>query len=232
MKLKNTLFIIPVRGGSKRLPRKNILPLAGKPMICYSIDAALGVVSSKNICVSTDDLEIKKIVEDYGIKVPFIRPTVLASDTSGSREVLLHAIEYYNKLGKEFENVCLLQATSPFRTTQHIYEAFNQWSSDLDMVVSVKETKSNPYFVLREENEKGYLVKSKEASFERKQDYPKVYELNGAIYIISVSALKNKSISQFSKVRKYVMDEQSSIDIDTPLDFLVAENILQLHSNN
>ena len=95
MEINDTLFIIPARGGSKGLPRKNILPINGKPMICYTIDAARGVTSDENICVSTDDLEIKQVVEGYGLKVPFIRPAELATDTAGSREVLLHAIDFY-----------------------------------------------------------------------------------------------------------------------------------------
>lgn len=115
MKINDTLFIIPARGGSKRLPRKNILPINGKPMICYTLDAAREVANDENICVSTDDLEIKKVVEDYGLQVPFIRPTELAADTSGTREVLLHAINFYkNELKKKLPKFVCYNLQAPY----------------------------------------------------------------------------------------------------------------------
>jgi N-acylneuraminate cytidylyltransferase len=228
MKIKDTLFIIPARGGSKGLPRKNILPLSGKPIICYTIDAARGVSTDENICVTTDDQEIKQLVEDYGLKVPFIRPVELASDTAGTREVLLHAIDYHKeKLGKKYSIVCLLQPTSPFRTAQHILEAYQFWNDGLDMVVSVKESKANPYFNLFEENEIGFLKKSKAGHFIRRQDAPKVWEYNGAIYFINIQTLKVKALAEFNKVQKYPMNEESSHDIDTALDWHLAEVILK-----
>ncbi len=94
------------------------------------------------------------------------------------------------------------------------------------MVVSVKETRSNPYYVLREEDEQGFLVKSKESTATRRQDVPKVWELNGAVYVINVKALKSKSLGDFTKVKKYEMDEISSHDIDTPLDMIIIEALL------
>ncbi|WP_167619063.1 acylneuraminate cytidylyltransferase family protein [Maribellus sediminis] len=219
MKIKDTLFIIPARGGSKGLPRKNILPINGKPMICFTIDAARGVTSDDNICVSTDDLAIKNVVEGYGLKIPFIRPAELATDTSGSSEVILHAINFYKNNGKEYSKVCLLQPTSPLRTSRHIEEAFKLWNDDLDMVVSVKESKANPYFNLFEEQDNGFLKKSKEGKYIRRQDAPKIWEYNGAIYFISVNAIKEMAIPELIRTKKYVMDQYSSIDIDTEDDF-------------
>jgi len=217
------LVIIPARGGSKGVPRKNIKLLSGKPLIHYTIEAAQEVFDNVNICVSTDDEEIKSTAEKKGLFVPFLRPNELASDTAGSYEVLLHAVEYYEKQGYFADTLILLQATSPFRSAQQIKEAIKLYSNEIDMVVSVKETKSNPYYILFEEDQNGYLKKSKEASFTRRQDCPKVWELNGAIYIINVASLKSKLISEFTKVIKYEMDEYSSHDIDTPFDWQVAE---------
>jgi N-acylneuraminate cytidylyltransferase len=225
MKISDTLFIVPARGGSKGLPRKNILPINDKPLICYTIDAARGVTDDLNICVSTDDLEIKQVVEDYGLKVPFLRPAKLATDIAGTREVLLHAIEYYeNKLNRQFSKICLLQPTSPLRNSQHIIEAHQLWNDDLDMVVSVKESKANPYFNLFEEQENGFLKKSKNGNFTRRQDAPKVWEYNGAIYFINIQTLRNKPIAKFEKVQKYVMSMNSSIDVDTEFDFRLIIN--------
>jgi len=230
MEIKDTLFIIPARGGSKGLPRKNILPINGKPMICYTIDAARGVTNDKNICVSTEDPEIKKIVEEYGLSVPFLRPKELATDTAGSREVLLHAVDFYNKkFNRQFLKICLLQPTSPLRNTKHIFEAFQNWDDDLDMIVSVNESKGNPYFNLFEEIENGFLKKSKAGNFTRRQDAPKVWEFNGAIYIIKIQSLLNSPISQLEKIKKYIMDMESSIDVDSSIDIITINNIFSLN---
>ncbi len=223
------LIVIPARGGSKGVPRKNIKLLNGKPLIQYTIEAARDVFSDEQICVSTDDEEIKSVVESFGLKVPFLRPEHLASDTAGTYEVLLHAVEFYENNGYYPDTLILLQATSPFRTAQHLKEALNLYDTNCEMVVSVKETKANPYYVLREENEQGWLMKSKEGNFIRRQDCPKVYELNGAIYIIKVDALKSKTIQDFIKVKKYEMDEISSHDIDTLLDWKIAQLIIKNH---
>lgn len=233
MEINDTLFIIPARGGSKGLPRKNILPINGKPMICYTIDAARGITNDSNICVSTDDLEIKQVVEDYGLNVPFLRPEELATDTAGTREVLLHAIDFYqNTLHCQFSKICLLQPTSPLRTAQHIIKAHQLWSNDLDMVVSVKESKANPYFNLFEEQDNGFLKKSKEGNFTRRQDAPKVWEYNGAIYFINIQTLRYNPIAEFKKVLKYEMSEESSVDVDNANDFYRIETIKKDYDTN
>lgn len=217
--IKDTLFIIPARGGSKGIPRKNITPINGKPLIYYTIDAARGVTNDGNICVSTDNTEIKGIVEDYGLNIPFIRPSELSTDLSGSKGVLIHAIDFYKmELKKDYSYICLLQPTSPFRNSKHINEAFQLWNDDLDMVVSVKESKANPYFNLFEETETGFLKKSKSGSFLRRQDSPATYEMNGGIYIIKQSSLKKYNDFNFPKVKKYLMNDIDSIDIDNNMD--------------
>ena len=196
-------------------------------MICYTIDAARGITSDENICVSTDDTEIKQLIEDYGLKVPFIRPTELATDTAGSREVILHAIDYYkNKLGKTYSKICLLQPTSPLRKSWHINEAFALWNDNLDMVVSVKESKANPYFNLFEESQEGFLKKSKEGNFIRRQDAPKIWEYNGAIYIFKTTSIEAKPFTGFEKIQKYVMDAESSVDVDDERDFKTIEHAM------
>jgi CMP-N,N'-diacetyllegionaminic acid synthase len=226
----NSLVIIPAREGSKGIPNKNIKMLGGKPLIYYTIKAAREVFSDEQICVSTDSYEIKEIVEKTGLKVPFLRPAELATDNSGTYEVLWHAIKQYENQGKSFDTMVLLQPTSPFRTSKHIKEAIRLYDNECEMVISVKETKANPYTVLREENDEGWLLKSKEGKFKRRQDCPKVYEVNGAIYIARISTLKEKPLSEFQKVRKYLMSELNSLDIDTELDWAVAEALLLTQS--
>lgn len=221
------LVVIPARGGSKGVQKKNIKLLNGKPLINYSIEAAQQVFENDIICVTTDSQEIKEVVENTtSLKVPFLRPDYLATDDAGTYEVLLHAVSFYEKEGYAADTLILLQPTSPFRTQAHIKEALKLYSNDIDMVVSVKETKSNPYYVLFEENENGYLSKSKEANFIRRQDCPNVWELNGALYIINIKSLKAGSISTFSKSIKYVMNEIDSVDIDTTFDWKLAESYL------
>jgi CMP-N,N'-diacetyllegionaminic acid synthase len=221
------LIIIPARGGSKGVPRKNIKLLNSIPLIHYTIKAAQQLFDNTLISVSTDDEEIKKVAEQTNLVVPFLRPKELASDNSGTYEVLLHAIDFYKKNGYEADTIILLQPTSPFRTSSHIEEALKLYSNEIDMVVSVKETKSNPYYILFEENESGFLIKSKEATFTRRQDCPKVWEYNGAIYIINIASLKKNTIGEFKKVIKYEMDEFSSHDIDTLFDWDMAELIIK-----
>lgn len=220
------LVIIPARGGSKGIPHKNIKPLAGKPLIYYTIDVARQIVADEDICVSTDDSEIIQCVEDYGLKVPFVRPEELATDTAGTYEVLLHALYFYEQQGKQFDVVLLLQNTSPFRTANQVKEALALYQSDIDMVVSVKECSANPYYCVFEENQEGYLKICKgDGNITRRQDAPKVYEYNGAIYVINPQSLKQMSLNIFPRRIKYVMDEQSSLDLDTMNDWKMAELI-------
>jgi len=226
LKIKDTLFVIPARGGSKGLPRKNILPIKGRPMICYTIDAARVVTNDENICVSTDDLEIKQAVEDYGLKIPFLRPSVLATDTAGTREVLLHTVSFYEKkYNRFFSKICLLQPTSPLRTSKHIIEAHEIWEDTLDMVVSVKESKENP-FTLNIENKNGFLDRVQKSTDTRRQDFPKFWQYNGAVYFINIHSLKEKPITEFKNVKKYVMNDKDSIDIDSQIDLDLVRLIL------
>ena len=220
------LVVIPARGGSKGIPRKNIKPFAGKPLIYYTIDTARAIVPDEDICVSTDDDEIIQVVEDYGLKVPFKRPDELATDTAGTYEVLLHAIDFYEKQGKHYDVVLLLQNTSPFRTAEHVKEALALYTPEVDMVVSVKECAANPYYCVFEENQEGYLHVCKgNGTIYRRQDAPKVYEYNGAVYVINTNSLKKQHMHQFSKRVKYVMDDRSSFDLDTMNDWIIAEMI-------
>lgn len=223
----DTLVIIPARGGSKGIPGKNIKLLGNKPLIAYSIDLARELVDESDICLSTDSPEIISTAESYGIKVPFVRPEALASDTAGSNGVLLHALEYYRNAGRKFGNILLLQPTSPFRTVQQVNEAFGLYDPSLDMVVSVTESSVNPYYNLFEENAEGYLGLSKPGNYVRRQDCPKVYEYNGAIYIINIESLKKMALHEFVNNKKYIMDKYSSVDLDQPEDWMWAEYLLE-----
>lgn len=222
------LVIIPARGGSKGIPRKNIKELAGKPLICYSIDVARQIAPDKDICLTTDDAEIKAAAEAYGLRVPFMRPDYLATDTMGTYEVLLHALRHYEERGERYDCVVLLQPTSPLRRAEDVKGAMALYRPDLDMVVSVKETAANPYYNCFEEDASGYLTISKgEGGYARRQDAPKAWEYNGAVYVINPESLRRMPLSQFSRRVKYEMDELHSLDLDTPLDWRVAELLMR-----
>lgn len=193
-------------------------------MICYTIDAARAASAlDADICVSTDDEEIIRLVEDYGLKVPFRRPDELARDGSGTYEVILHALDYYAAQGVNYDVVVLLQPTSPFRTGVHIREAMQLYTPNCDMVVSVAEARSNPYYVMFQEDRDGFLKHLLEANFTRRQDCPIVYEYNGAVYVMNVAALRAKPLSTFTRNKKYVMPASASIDLDTLDDWKYAE---------
>ena len=222
------LVIIPARGGSKGIPHKNIKPLNGKPLIHYTIDVARGVAADEDICVSTDDAEIISVVEDYGLKVPFVRPEELATDTAGTYEVLLHALDFYEKQGKHYNVVLLLQNTSPFRNAVHVKEAMQLFRPDVDMVVSVSQTKTNPYYNCFGEDKDGFLKKTLDSSnFIRRQDAPITYEYNGAIYVINAEQLKKMPLGMFTRRVKYVMDDIHSVDLDNMIDWKFAEFLLK-----
>lgn len=223
------LVVIPARGGSKGIPKKNIKPLNGKPLIYYTVEAARTFAKDEDICVTTDNEEIIQTVEGIGLKIPFKRPDHLATDYIGTHDVVIHALDHYENVGIKYDCVILLQPTSPFRKGKHIQEALKLYHKNLDMVVSVKEASANPYYVLFEENEQGYLKSSKKIdTIDRRQDAPNVYELNGAIYIYnSVSLRKYKRMTDAPKVLKYLMEELDSVDLDTLLDWEFAEYLIQ-----
>lgn len=218
------LSVIPARGGSKGLPGKNKRLLLGKSLIYYSIDMARYFCSDEDICISTDDIEILDLVESYGLKVPFIRPDKLASDTATTNDVLIHALDYYKEIGKEYDVILLLQPTSPLRNKKQIQEAFSLFDEQCDMVVSVK--KSHAASVLCHVNDAGWLT-STLTNAQRRQDVPEFFEYNGAIYIINVKSLREKGLSGFDKERMYIMPEVNSVDIDTLFDFDYCEFLLQ-----
>lgn len=226
-----TLYVIPARGGSKGIPGKNIKPLAGKPLIEYSIDVARMLAQDEDICVTTDDEEIINVVKQTGLKVPFVRPAELATDRSGTYEVLLHALDYYESKGVHYDVLVLLQPTSPLRTVDDVRKCLDLYTPDVDMVVSVKPATTNPYYNAFETDENGFLHISKGyGNYTRRQDAPKVWEYNGAVYVINTDSLRKMPLGKFTRRRMCEMSVEHSIDLDTPTDWLIAETLLTQNS--
>lgn len=223
------LYLIPARGGSKGVPGKNIKELGGMPLIAHSIGHALAVAPAEDVVVSTDSEEIKSVAEKYGANVPFLRPEALATDTAGSREVMLHAVDFFAREGREYDTIVLLQPTSPLRDPQDIERAVELFKERRpDMVVSVSEAASNPYYNAFEPDKEGYLKISKgKGGITRRQDAPKVWEFNGAIYVIDVAALRERKLAQFERILPYPTSPETSQDIDTEIDFLICEKLLE-----
>ena len=219
------LYLIPARGGSKGVPKKNIKLLNGKPLIHYSIEFARQFTSDENICVSSDDQEIINCVEEEcQLKVQFKRPDEIATDSASSIQVLNHAINYYESKGVNFDLVVLLQPTSPFRKVDDLKNMLDNWDQDIDLFASVKEPHDSPYFNIFEENSHGYLIKSKELNITRRQDAPKVFAMNGSLYIYNVKSIKSNQINQ---IKKYIMENSIySIDIDTLFDWMLCETVV------
>lgn len=225
MKLNDTLFVVPARGGSKGLPGKNIRDLCGKPLIAYSIDIARAFTDDNNICVSTDSAEIKDVVEKYGLKVPFLRPESLATDSASSNDVLVHAVRFYKDLGRDYKKICLLQPTSPLRSVNDVQGSLDLYSDDVDMVVSV--VKSHAPAVLCADDENGFVQLIYNKNAEGRQQLKEMYEFNGAVYVINVESLLEKGMKNFSRKVKYVMSKEHSVDIDDIYDFKLVESMMK-----
>ena len=223
---KTFLAIIPARGGSKRLPRKNILDLCGKPLISWSIEAALKSKYISKVVVSSDDEEILNISSNFGADI-IKRSYELANDTATTFDAIKHTI---NNLEK-YDYIVLLQPTSPLRNEKHIDEAIELLEEkQADGIVSVCEMDHSPLWsnTLPEDgNMRGFL--REEILNKRSQDLEKYYRLNGAVYICKTDKLlENKSFFLKDNIFAYIMDRKSSIDIDEEIDFLFAERVIEL----
>lgn len=222
------LYIIPARGGSKGIPHKNIKPLAGRPLIAYSIDVARELCPEQNrIILSTDDPEIADTARGLGLTVDYMRPADLATDSSGSREVMLDAMDWADARGIAYDCVVLLQPTSPLRTATDVRAALELYTPQVDMVVSVEAAACNPYYNCFETDADGFLHISKgDGLLTRRQDAPPAWTYNGAVYVINPQSLRAMPMGSFGRRVPSPMAAERSIDLDTPRDWAVAEAIM------
>ena len=221
--------LIPARGGSKRLPRKNIKSFCGKPLIVWTIEAAKKSRYIDSIIVSTDDIEIKNISEQFGASVPFLRPESLSNDAASSFDVIKHAIEFL-KIDKENHLIVLLQPTSPLRTAKELDEALEFFlSKKANGIVSISECEHSPLWsnTLPESLMMSAFIRP-EVQGKRSQDLCKFFRLNGSIYIYkTLSLLEQEKIFFDENVYGFETSLETAVDIDTALDFLVAETIMK-----
>ena len=218
------LFIIPARGGSKSIPKKNIKPFRGKPLIAWSILTALELTDADRIIVTTDSDEIAQVAREYGISNPHMRPAELATDTASTRDVLLDAMAQAERRGVDYDCVILLQPTSPLRTASDVRNALAAWSPEIDMAVTVRPAPCNPYYDCFETSPDGFLRVSKgDGLLTRRQDAPPAWQLNGAVYVITPARLREMEIGRMMRRVPVPMPAERSLDIDTPLDWKIAE---------
>ncbi len=227
------LALIPARGGSKRLPGKNIRLLGGKPLIVWSIDAAKGIPEICDILVSTDDPVIAAICSDAGAYVPWLRPSELATDTASSVDVALHALDWYEAEKGAVDGLLLLQPTSPFRTKKTVARGIELFSNNAHQsVLGVSPTHAHPMWTLKIEGD--YLVPfMKEHGLQtRSQDLPSAFVVNGSFYLTSPAELRAcGSFVGAKTVPLLIESSQEALDIDTEWDWAVANAALALSGN-
>ncbi len=230
------LYVIPARGGSKGIPRKNIKRLAGRPLIGYTIDAldSIGVPHDR-VILSTDSDEIAAVSRSLGLDVPYRRPASLATDTSGSREVILDAMQWAGNQGICYDCVVLLQPTSPLRTPDDILRTVEALDADkqADMAVTVCRSPHNPYYDIFETSADGSLHVSKGSGLiTRRQDAPQVWIYNGAVYAIRPESIRRYPLGAMPRRIPVEMPAARSIDLDTPADWERAESLIQSINQN
>lgn len=231
MNSSETLIIIPARGGSKRLPRKNVKPLAGKPLICWTIEAAIKAKLDAKIIVTSDDDEILGLADAYKSKGVYKRkrPDNLATDTASTVDAITDVIESEKELGNNPQTIILLQPTSPLRNEDDIRNAFLLYNDTeahnyRNTVVSVCEVEHPTAWVGRVDESMSFT--GTELLNKRSQDYEKEYRLNGAVYVASVGCIMRQKSLFSPELKASIMPRMRSMDIDEEIDFKVCEGLL------
>lgn len=229
----NILVTICARGGSKGVSDKNIRKLRNKPLIAYTIEIAKKWGKADKIVCSTDSERISKVAKEYGAEIPFMRSEDLAKDDTGKIPVIRDALIRSEKIySKKFDIVIDLDATSPIRTTEDLDRCMRLFKeTSADVVITCTESRKSPYFNMVEINEQGFAELSKKHSKDplRRQDAPKVYDMNASIYFYRREKLLDEEFNHplsSEKVSVYVMDDVSAFDIDKETDFVFVEFIM------
>lgn len=226
------LGVIPARGGSRTVPRKNLQRIAGRPLIAYAIGAALKSKLLDRVIVSTEDEEIAKVARKYGAEVPFMRPKELARDNVSLIPVIQHAMRYLENVGWKADVIVSIQPTSPLIEATDIDLAIDKLvKTGCDSVVSVcRIVHGHPYRALKLNGDRVVPFVKKGQRYLQKQDLPPFYIFNGALFVRRRKVLEKWSGHDFAlgkDVRAIVMDEMKSINIDTPLDLMVAKAVIK-----
>ena len=231
---RNIVALIPARGGSKGVPRKNIRNLLGKPLIAYSIIQCQRSLYIDRVIVSTEDDEIAKVARDFDAEVPFIRPSTLATDNAKGLEVVFHAVNWFRERAQQVDIIVVLPPTSPLRLTADIDNAIELFfEKSADAVVSVCLAEKNLYWsnILPDDGCMKDFV-SNNAFNKNRQEFQKIFSLNGSIYVANANFLLSQKTYYSEKSYAYIMPPERSIDIDTEIDFQLAEYLMQKNEEN
>ncbi|MCY6483562.1 acylneuraminate cytidylyltransferase family protein [Clostridium aestuarii] len=230
---KKILAIIPARGGSKGIPYKNIMDICGKPLIAYTIEAAKKSKYIDYTMVSTDDSKIKEVSLKHKASVPFLRPEQISNDSAKSIDVVIHGINFLSEKGECFDYVILLQPTSPLRNCNDIDNAIEVlMNSKEDSLISVCEVDENPAIMRTIKDNRLEPIIEFTGDNLRRQELPKVYIFNGALYINKVRMLLEEKNFFNEKTLPYIMKREKSVDIDSMLDAKLVELILKENSDD
>lgn len=226
--MKN-LAIIPARSGSKGLIDKNIRLMNGKPLLAYTIDAAIKSSQFEEVFVSTDSIKYAEIAKQFGAKVPFLRSLQNAGDRASSWDVVRESLKMYEESGKNFDTIALLQPTSPLRQASEIVEGYQLFEKkEANSVISVCEVEHSPLLCnVLDDNLSMKNFVNKEVYLKPRQQLPVYYRINGAMYIIRIKAVTDIFDLYDERCYAYIMSQKKSVDIDTELDFGIAERYLK-----
>jgi N-acylneuraminate cytidylyltransferase len=232
----NVVAFIFARGGSKGLPGKNIRLLCGKPLIAWSIEHALAVSRISRVIVSTDSEEIALVARHHGAEVPFIRPAELASDNSPEWFAWRHALQYLlNTEGTLPDEMVSVPTTAPLRLPQDIENCLDEYrKSDSDMVITITDAHRSPYFNMVKTNPDGTvgLVNPPQSAIARRQDAPVVYDMATVCYVANPEFVMTHNGIFEGRVKAVQVPTERAIDIDTLLDFQIAESLLNIREHN
>jgi len=224
------LGVIPARGGSKGIPRKNLALLGGRPLLAHAAEAAAQSKRLTRVILSTDDAEIAAVGRSFNVEAPFMRPAELAKDDTPMLPVLQHAVRTLEQQGDRYDAVCLLQPTSPLRTGEAVDDCIRMLEeSGADAVVTVCEVPHhyNPHWVYFGDPESGLRLSTGEAEpIGRRQALPPAYHREGSIYVTRRDVLIEQNSIYGSRLLGYVVDQQQSVNIDAPADLARAEMIV------
>jgi len=231
--LRRVLAVIPARSGSKRIKNKNIRLLAGKPLICHAISAALGSKYVDKVMVTTDGSEIATAAKKCGAEVPFIRPTKLASDSAKSFDVVYHAVKFYEEKREIFDIIVLIQPTTPLVASEDVDAAVEKLvETRTNSCVTVCQVGERPEWMFS--IQEGLAI-SHDQNFDenkRTQDLEPLYRINGGVYAVKKTTIfEQKTLFDFKNMSAVIMPRERSVDIDEEMDFAIAEVLIKAHFN-
>ena len=233
--LEKVLWVIAARAGSKGIPDKNIKPLCGIPLLAYRIRSALKIAHREDVIISTDSKKYARIAADYGVTVPFIRPSELSTDTAASADVIWHAMQWAESSGRRYDAVGLLEPTSPFLYANRLFEAVKRLfkNDEAENIVAVRKVSPSTFYIQKESEYLDVISRRiAREGFLRRQDERSEVTPSGGFYIAKWSSFKSNKSFYTDKTLSFLVSDIEGLEIDEPLDWEFAEFIVENHLEN